>query len=68
LELFGSLLPLFGVMCIWTPCLFIFGNLGTLGAEESSQKIENNYGNSDHYLNTGVHARLILKYLLGIAM
>jgi hypothetical protein len=49
-------------------CLFIFANLGILGAEESSQKIKNNYGNSDDYLHTGVHARLIPKYQLGIAM
>jgi hypothetical protein len=49
-------------------CLLIFANLGIPGAEESSQKIEYNYGNSDDYLHTGVHARLILKYLLGIAM
>jgi hypothetical protein len=26
------------------------------GAEESSQKIENNYGNFDDYSRTGVHA------------
>jgi hypothetical protein len=49
-------------------CLFIFANLGILRAEESSQKIKNNYGNSDDYLHICVHARLILKYLLGIAM
>jgi hypothetical protein len=29
-------------------------------AGETSQKIENNYGNYDDYLHTGVHARLIL--------
>jgi hypothetical protein len=38
------------------------------GAEESIQKIVNNYRHFDNYLHTGVHARLILKYLLGIAM
>jgi hypothetical protein len=38
------------------------------GAEESSQKIMNNYGNFDDCLHTGVHGRLIFKYLLGIAI
>jgi topoisomerase IA-like protein len=38
----------------------MFANLGIPGAEESSQKIENSYGNYGDYLHTGVHARLIL--------
>jgi hypothetical protein len=39
----------------------MFVNLGISGAEESSQKIKYNYGNSDDYFHTGVHARLTLK-------
>jgi hypothetical protein len=38
------------------------------GAKGSRQKIKNNYGNYNDYLHTGVHDRLILKYLLGIAI
>jgi hypothetical protein len=34
----------------------MFADPGILGAEESSLRIENNYGNYDDYLHTGVHA------------
>jgi hypothetical protein len=43
-------------------------NLGIPEAKELSRKIKYNYGYSNDYLHTSVHARLILKYLLGIAM
>jgi hypothetical protein len=46
----------------------MFADLGILGAEESGQKIKYDYGNSNDYLHIGVHARLILKFLLGIPM
>jgi hypothetical protein len=38
----------------------MFANVGNPEAEESRQKIENNYENYDEYLHTGVHARLFL--------
>ena len=69
LDLFGSLMLLFGVYLQIDPrCLFIFPNLGFPGAEETSQKIKYGYGNYDNYLHAGVHARPFFECPLGMAI
>jgi hypothetical protein len=59
----------FGVNCNRTRLYFNYALIGAAGAGELSSEIDYNDDYvTDDYPHAGVHARLILKYLLGIAM
>jgi hypothetical protein len=59
----------FGVNCNRTRLYFDFALIGVAGAGELSSEIDyNNDYAADDYSDADVHARLILKYLIGIAV